>query len=117
MRYFSNLEFYPRTMELGSSIQGRRDLLTILMYVLLSLGIFSHHAVNLTPLGFRTVAWSTLFASFVVGLALLPPVIRWINLRTERPSLIQIVTAFSIGFFIDLSSDEILIHIWRLIVR
>jgi uncharacterized membrane protein YczE len=87
------------------------------MYVLLSLGIFCHQAVNLAPLGFRPVAWSTLAASFIVGLALLPPVIRWINLRTTGPSFLQVITAFSIGFFIDLSSKEILARVWHLVVR
>jgi hypothetical protein len=37
----------------------------------------------MSSLGFHQVRWSTLGASFVVGLALLPPVIRWINLKTE----------------------------------
>lgn len=117
MRYLSNLEFYPRMTELGSNVQRRRDFLTGLMYILLSLGIFSHQAVNLVPLGFRPVAWSALAASFIVGLALLPPVIRWINLRAKGPSFLQVITAFSIGFFVDLSSNEILARVWHSIVR
>jgi hypothetical protein len=75
-------EFYgPATDRCG--IQKRRNILTFLMYLLLSLGIFSHEAVSMSSLGFHQVRWSTLGASFVVGLALLPPVIRWINLKTE----------------------------------
>lgn len=117
MRYFTNLEFYPRTKELGSGIQGRRNLLTVLMYILLSLGIFAHEAVRLYPLGFRPTHWSTIAASFVVGLALLPPAIRWINVKTDSPSLIQVVTAFSLGFFIDLSSKGVIGQVWKLIAR
>ena len=80
-------------------------------------GIFSHQAVSLAPLGLRPVQWSTLAASFIVGLALLPPVIRWINVRTKGPNFLQVITAFSVGFFVDLSSKEILARVWHSIVR
>lgn len=117
MRYFSNLEFYPRTTELGGGIQRRRNLLTALMYVLLSLGIFSHDVVSIAPLGFRPITWSALAASFILGLALLPPAIRWINIKTTEPSPLQVITAFSIGFFVDLSSKEFLPRVMAAIVK
>src|SRR5271157_5691703 len=112
MRYFMNLEFYPDRTEMGPGLQNRRNVLVVLMYVLLSLGIFAHEAVNLSPVSFRPVHWSTLGASFVMGVALLPPAIRWINGRKRKPSWEQVLTAFSIGFFIDLSSRQVLGQVW-----
>jgi|SRR5271170_5998888 len=118
MRYFTNLEFYPAATELGSGpIQRKRNLLTVLMYILLSLGVFAHEAVSLVPVSFRPVGWSTFAASFVIGLALLPPAIRWINGRKHNPSWQQVITAFSIGFFIDFSSKALLGQIWKLITH
>ena len=117
MRYFTNLEFYPDRTELGPGLQSRRNLLTGLMYMLLSLGIFAHEAVNISPVSFRPVHWSTLGAAFVIGLALLPPAIRWINGRKHNPSWEQVLTAFSVGFFIDLSSKQVLALIWKLITH
>jgi uncharacterized membrane protein YczE len=100
---------------MGSGLNRRRKLLTLLMYILLSLGIFGHEAVNLAPVSFRHVEWSTLGASFVVGFALLPPVMRWINRRKRKPSWEQVITAFSIGFFIDLSSKQVLATILKVV--
>jgi hypothetical protein len=117
MRYFTNLEFYPDRTELGPRLQSRRNFLTSLMYMLLSLGIFAHEGVSLAPVSFRPVHWSTLGASFVVGLALLPPTIRWINSRKLNASWEQVLTAFSIGFFVDLSNEHLLSLIWKLITH
>jgi uncharacterized membrane protein YczE len=115
MRYFTNLEFYADRTELGHDLQTRRNLLVALMYLLLSLGIFAHEAIGLSPLSVRPVHWSTLGASFIVGLALLPPAIRWINIRKRNPSWEQVLTAFSVGFFIDLTNKQVLGQIWKLI--
>ncbi len=115
MRYFTNLEFYADRTDLGSALQRRRNWLSVLMYVLLSLGIFAHEAVNIQSVSFKVVHWTTLGASFVIGLALLPPIIRWLNKRRKEPSLEQALTAFSVGFFVDLSSKEIFTQIPRLL--
>lgn len=115
MRYFTNLEFYPDRTELGSGLQRRRNWLCALMYVLLSLGIFAQEAVDVTTASFREVHWTTLGASFVIGLALLPPVIRWVNRRRKTPSIEHVLAAFSVGFFVDLSSKGILSHTSKLI--
>jgi hypothetical protein len=115
VRYFTNLEFYADRTELGSGLQRRRNWLLVLMYALLSLGIFAHEAVDIPSVSFKTVHWATLGASFVIGLALLPPIIRWINKRRKKPSFEQVLTAFSVGFFVDLSSKEILEQIPKLL--
>lgn len=116
-RYFTNLEFYPRGTELGYRTQRKRNILTAAMYVLLSAGIFAHEAVSLAPLGFRPVHASTLAAAFIAGLALLPPVVRWVNLNTEKPGILQVIAAFSIGFFLDFSSKAVIGQIWSKLVQ
>jgi hypothetical protein len=115
-RYFSNLDFYWDRTELGSGLQTRRNQLTVIAYLLLSAGIFTGQAVDTKGVDFRPVHLSTLGASFVIGLALLPPVIRWLNRRRTKPSLEHFLTAFSIGFFINLSSTKVLQQIWHALI-
>lgn len=115
LRYFTNLEFYADTTELGSGTQTRRNWLTAFMYMLLSLGIFAQEAVDIASVSFKPVHWATLGASFVIGLALLPPLIRWLNRKRRVPSLEHVLTAFSVGFFIDLSSKEIYLQVIKLV--
>jgi uncharacterized membrane protein YczE len=115
MRYFTNLEFYADRTDLGSAFQRRRNWLVVLMYVLLSLGIFAHEAIDIQSVSFKSVRWGTLGASCVIGLALLPPIIRWLNKRRKEPSFEQVLAAFSVGFFVDLSSKGILAQIPKLL--
>jgi hypothetical protein len=70
---------------------------------------------TLVPLGFQpsNFTWSTGTASLIVGLALLPPVMRWLNRGRTRVTWESVFAAFSIGFFIDLSSAKVLGLIWR----
>ncbi len=85
------------------------------MYLLLSLGMFARQLTSFDPvsISLSNATWSTLVASFVIGLALLPPAIRWVNGKKKTPSWEQVITGFSIGFFIDLTSHSILTKIWH----
>jgi len=108
MNYFTNLEFLPEEslddVQLGRNQQRRRW--TAATYVLFSLGIFSRQitAFPKVDVAVANIRWSVLAASFVIGLALFPPVMRWLNRRRKRPSFEHVLTAFSIGFFIDLAA-------------
>jgi hypothetical protein len=104
MRYFSNLEFLPDEVELGASTTRRRW--TIAAYVTFCLGIFARQLIPYPQVLVQSdnLRWSALAASFIIGLALFPPVMRWLNTRRRKPSGEHLVTAFSFGFFVDLAS-------------
>lgn len=108
MNYFTNLEFLPAQsldeVELGRS--NRRQRWTAATYALFCLGIFSRQIIAFPRVEFAmaNVRWSVLAASFIIGLALFPPVMRWLNRRRTRPSIEHVLTAFSTGFFIDLAA-------------
>lgn len=104
MRYFTNLEFLPDTVELGASSSRRRW--TLGAYVTFCLGIFARQLIPYPKVVVEAtnVRWSAFAASFIIGLALFPPVMRWLNGRRRKPSGEHLVTAFSFGFFVDLAS-------------
>ncbi|WBX96669.1 hypothetical protein [Chryseobacterium gambrini] len=81
---------------------------TILIYIFLSLGIFFRRTVNFPePLsGINTFVfkWGIIGASFIIGLAVLAPLLRIISkFHKGKLSWQHCLTAFSIGFFGDLT--------------
>src|SRR5690349_9061775 len=105
--YFFNLDFYWDRLTLGPALQNKKLIWTATVYFLLSLGIFSRQITAFPKVDLNThnVTRSVLIASFVIGFALLPPVMRWISKRTKKPTWEHTLAAFSIGFFIDLSTQ------------
>lgn len=87
---------------------------TLVMYVLLASGIFARQitAFPMVNLNLENLQRNVLIASFIIGLALFPAVFRWISRRRRELDWMHVLTAFSIGFFVDLSSQ--LINNWTL---
>jgi hypothetical protein len=72
----------------------------------LSCGIFLRQGLNLQEMDWqvqRLNAGSAL-AALVVGLAVLPPAMRWFNRKRKKPGAAQMLAAFSLGFLLDLAS-------------
>ena len=110
MRFFSNLEFYPTDTRLGPRIQTKRHLWTTAAYFLLSLGIFARQIIDFPTVRFapEQINIPVLGASFIVGLAVFPPAMRWINSRRHVPGLEHLLAPFTIGFFLNLAMKLIL---------
>ena len=119
MRYFTNLEFYSDLVTFGPSLQRKRALWTLAVYLILCAGILLRQLTRLAPLDFdpSKFSWSVFAASVIVGLAILPPVLRWISGKKRVPSWEHALSAFGIGFFVDLSSAKILGAIWSALTR
>jgi hypothetical protein len=119
VRYFSNLEYLWDEYTFGPNLQTKRNLLTVFSYLLLSLGLFSRQITGYPSVEMRPekVKWSILIASFLIGLALFPPIMRRLNLKRRKPSWEHALVAFSIGFFIDLSSNTVIIPLWNSIQK
>jgi hypothetical protein len=118
-RYFTNLDFLWDQYTYGPSAQTKRRILTALSYVLLSLGLFTRQITNFPEVEMRSekIHWSVLIASFLIGLALFPPIMRRLNRSRRKPSWEHALTAFSIGFFVDLSSDKLVLPLWNSIQK
>jgi hypothetical protein len=110
MRFFSNLEFYAKDTRLGPRIQTKRHLWTLGAYLLLSLGIFARQIIDFPTIRFVSsqANAAVLGASFIVGLAIFPPAMRWINSRRSVPGLEHLLAPFTIGFFLNLAMKLIL---------
>jgi hypothetical protein len=108
LRYFSNLEFLPDTIALGAS-RGRAAW-TWGAYLLFSAGIFARQITDFptVDLDLTHLQWSVLAASFIIGLAVFPPIMRWLNRSRRHPGWEHVITAFGVGFFLDLSNAEVL---------
>jgi hypothetical protein len=119
MRYFTNLEFYSDEVVFGPSLQRKRALWTLAVYLILCAGILARQVTTLVPLNFDPTkfSWGVFAASIIVGLAILPPVMRWISGKKRVPSWEHVLSAFGIGFFIDFSSAKILGAIWSGLMR
>jgi hypothetical protein len=113
--YFLNLGFYPAVVELGGDIQSKRILWTLMSYLVLSSGIFCRQCISLSPppLNFQTgnLHGSVMAASFILGLALLPPCMRWLNRKRIEPNWEQVLWSFSFGFFVDTSASFVWKHL------
>lgn len=118
-RYFTNFEFYWDRQELGMSLQTKRKIWTLAVYILLSLGIFSRQitAFPQVQMAYENISWSTFSASLIIGGALVPPVMRWISRKVKEPNWEHAISAFSIGFFVDLSSKLLVDKVFSTLIR
>ncbi|SRR6266481_8270877 len=105
--YFLNFELYSDQVEFGPSLQRRRLIAAVCMYVALSLGIAMRQAIKLGPvrLNVDDLRWDRFLGACAVGLALLPPVMRQISKARRRPSWEHVIAAYSMGFLVDLSTS------------
>lgn len=100
-----------KDIKLGPKKKDEKKLFwTILIYIFFSAGIFFRRTVvGLDPLpGINTAVfkWGIIGASFIIGLAILAPLLRMINkFHKGKLSWEHCLTAFSIGFFGDLTFD------------
>jgi hypothetical protein len=107
-RYFTDLGFLPaveqKDLTLGAAAARRRW--TLLAYLAFSAGIFARQLVPFPRVvaEYANLRWSTLAGSLIIGLALFPPLMKWINSKRRKPSAQHLVSAFSYGFFIDLAA-------------
>lgn len=113
LKYFLDLGFFPdyADLDLGPSVIRERQVWTLAVYLMTSLGILSRQYVDFPkvtitgPIHSQVVA-----ASFIVGLALLPLPMYWFNRNKKRgshPNWEQVILAFSFGFFVDLSGQKL----------
>jgi|HubBroStandDraft_1064217.scaffolds.fasta_scaffold45545_1 hypothetical protein len=114
-RYFTSLDFLWTEHTLGPSLAKRRSYLTFLAYLLMSLGLFARQitAFPSVDMKWENLRYPVLLASFIIGLALFPPVMRWLNKRRPTPSAEHILMAFSTGFFVDLTNAKVIIPIFQ----
>lgn len=117
LRYLTNLEFLPSEHTFGPDLKRRRSLLTLGSYLLLSLGLFSRQitAFPIVEIRWENLRWSVLVASFLIGLALFPPIMRSLNKRRKKPGIEHAITAFGIGFFVDLANGTLILPLWKAI--
>jgi len=117
--YFTNFEFFWNEYTLGPSLQTKRITWTIAVYALLSLGIFSRQitAFPMVDINFSNLRTPVFIASFLIGFALLPPVMRWISKKISKPNWEHALVAFSIGFFIDLSNQILISRIFNSLIK
>lgn len=102
MRYFLDLNFYPDELHLGSWLQYQRNLWTLLVYLLFSIGIFSSQIISFPPIiiSFANCNLTEWIASFILGLLILAPVIRFLNKKGKKPGIETVLSPLTIGFFL-----------------
>jgi hypothetical protein len=113
-RYFTDLGFLWTETTYGGgagSVQERRTRLTIIAYVLFVLGLFGRQitAFPQVRMAWENINWSVAIASLVIGSAVFPLVMNRLNKARPRPSFEHALVAFSMGFFVDLSNQKILV--------
>lgn len=109
--YFFEMDFYYQEMYLGPDVKRKKTKWLIIVYLLLSLGIFGRQITQFPKidLNFGNITWSVLATSFIVGFALLPYVMRRISKRNNgKPTIEHILGAFGLGFFMDFASQQLL---------
>jgi hypothetical protein len=81
----------------------------LLIYGFFSLGIFARQVTRFPLVEFNPakIQLSVLAVSFIFGLALLPPVMRYFN-KSHKKFSYNVVYSFSIGFFVDLASVTVI---------
>jgi len=108
INYFLNLDFYPGEIDFGA-LESKRLRWTLSAYGLLVLGLFCQQVTDLRRMPItvklENVHWGVFIASMIVALALLPPFMRWLNNRHKNPSFIHVLWAFTVGFFVNLSTN------------
>ncbi|MFD2937770.1 hypothetical protein [Spirosoma flavum] len=103
-------------VKFGPQNNNKKVMWTVLIYLLLALGLFARPLVvsfNNVGVGLKltTLRWDVLITSLIVALAMLSPVLKAIS-RVQRGQLSwqHCLTAFSIGFFSDITFKFILDH-------
>jgi hypothetical protein len=115
MRYITNLEYLWDQRSFGPDLQRRRKLLTLSSYALLCFGLFSRQITDFPTVNLRVqnITWPVLIASLLIGLAIFPPVMRYLNKQRRKPSWEHTLTAFSAGFFVDLSNAKLFLPLYQ----
>jgi hypothetical protein len=109
--HFTELNFFYKEMHLGPDIQNKKTKWLIIVYMLLSLGIFGRQITQFpkVDLNFNNITWSILATSFIVGFAILPYVMRRISNKNQgKPGIEHILGAFGLGFFMDFASQQLI---------
>jgi hypothetical protein len=83
-------------------LRGRRNRLYwhLACWVLVVVGIVVRQMVANSS---STMALGVLLVSAVVGVAILPGLMRWLNKISKEPGLQHVAVPFSLGFFVDLA--------------
>jgi hypothetical protein len=78
----------------------------ITAWVAVAAGMFLRQALNLPQLDWDTTKLDigAFLAALVVGLAVFPPMMRWLNRRQRKVGLEHIALPFAFGFFLNLVS-------------
>lgn len=110
-RYFLDLGFYPGQIEFGASLPRKRLIWSIIAYLLLFMGLLSQQCIDISKVpiavSVSNLRWTVLVASVVVAIALFPFFTHWFNKKRQKPSWEHVLWAFTIGFFVNLSSNLI----------
>jgi len=114
-RYFTDLNFFWNELTFGPTLSRKRSLYAAASYILLSLGLFSRQITDFpnVDIKFANIRWPVLLASFIIGLALFPPMMRYLNKKNTKPGMEHVVLAFGLGFFVDLASGKIIAPAWN----
>jgi hypothetical protein len=77
----------------------------IAAWLAVAAGIFARQGLDLPALVWKisNVSPGAVVASVVVGLAVFPMMMRWLNRRRRRASLEHVAAPFAFGFFLDLA--------------
>lgn len=114
--HFFEMNFFYKEIHLGPDIQNKKAKWLIIVYLLLSSGIFSRQITQFPKidLNFTNMAWPVLVTSFIVGFAILPFVMRRISKKNRgKPSIEHILGAFGLGFFMDFASQQLMSLIFK----
>lgn len=104
MKYLLDLRFFQGETTLGAT--SRRMQWTLAVYFVLVAGVFCRQitAFPKVDMNLDNLRWGVLAASFILGLVVLPPVMRFLNGKRRTPGFEHILSAFGVGFLIDFSS-------------
>jgi hypothetical protein len=96
----------PVRLPLGGSPRRRPWMWTVGAWLSLSCGIFLRQGLDLRSMDWhvRRLNEGSALAALVVGLAVLPPAMRWFNSKRQKAGTPQILAAFSLGFLLDIAS-------------
>jgi len=108
--YFKDMGFFHNEEYLGPRLIQKKTRWTILVYVLVSLGIFCRQITNFptVSMNMTNFNFSVFAASMIVGFAILPYVMKKISRKKPKLSYEHTLSAFGIGFFIDLTNSILL---------